>query len=122
MGSQHIAELLIYRDVLTKGSLIILLLKVGLRCQEVRHMVAAEEFYTIVLHRNSFASKGSVPVTVTERGKEELEVTLNFCFYEGRHNIYIYIYVCVCVCVRVCVCVCVRVCACVCVVLLSLCV
>ena len=103
VDSQHTTEFLIYRAVLTKECLIILLLKMGLTCQEVINMAAAEESYTVVLHRNSLASEGSVPVSLIERANEEVEVTLNLCFYEGRHNTYTHTWVCMYVCECLCV-------------------
>ena len=58
----------------------------GHTCQEVRHMTAAEESYTVVLHQNSFGSEGSVPVTLVHGTNEEVEVTFQVCFYEGMHG------------------------------------
>ena len=64
-----------------------LLLKMGHACQVVRHMVATKESYTVVLHQNSFVTEGSVPVSLDKGSNKEVNVTLEFCFYEGRYGV-----------------------------------
>ena len=59
----------------------------GHTCQEVRNMAATEESYTVVLHQNSFGTEGLVPVSLVKGATEEVEVTIKFCFYEGRYAV-----------------------------------
>ena len=59
----------------------------GLTCQVVRHMVAREESYTVVLHQKSFVTEGSVPVSLEKGSNKEVKATFEFCFYAGRYGV-----------------------------------